>query len=562
MRTNLVLALAICGFVGRVWSDDTAPNKTAVLPTSVDLQHGEPVLAADKAAVDAPLRRADEHPWIELSHFRRVRLASGMSHLQVDYRIVSGSPTDAYFVFKTTTGRKARVQNLRDATKEATLQLTGLFDPLPDRVELWIECGSRTIHVGDSVVGYKISNSVAIGDVGQFTHPREWKPTELKTYQDRLKPIAPPAPVAPLQPPEGCVLMGSLSLPPGMPVKIFAGNDTWLGAELLGYQADDAVVRRVENPIPGRHAAQVARRNHVAVTKATLEQAEKNPKEFQPSLRLLPNTLSILTDDLTPVTAETPLLPGTPVRVADQWGGWVKSYCLTVPKEGQVHAKNDDFHKQEKDYSIALLAVETAVLKELQQPDAKEVFAKRLDALDAAWVAERRSKAHVRDYLATYPLPLAYSPLGERDRVKKGDRFQAYWGNGWHVVTAVSESAEGAVEINWDDRSANWREFVSRKSLFRVGTAASEDAVAAADIVTNRKKPTGGYRLTLDSAGKRKVAVMKVVMELTGLDLKEAREAIEETPIVLGQALAQEQAEAFLKKIQDAGGRATVKKLD
>lgn len=57
----------------------------------------------------------------------------------------------------------------------------------------------------------------------------------------------------------------------------------------------------------------------------------------------------------------------------------------------------------------------------------------------------------------------------------------------------------------------------------------------------------------------KKIAVLKVVRELTGLGLKEAKEVVESAPKAILEGVAKEAAEEGQKKIADAGGKASVK---
>jgi len=57
----------------------------------------------------------------------------------------------------------------------------------------------------------------------------------------------------------------------------------------------------------------------------------------------------------------------------------------------------------------------------------------------------------------------------------------------------------------------------------------------------------------------KKIAVLKVVRELTGLGLKEAKDLVESAPKSVKEAIAKDAAEAAKKQIEDAGGKVTVK---
>ncbi len=78
------------------------------------------------------------------------------------------------------------------------------------------------------------------------------------------------------------------------------------------------------------------------------------------------------------------------------------------------------------------------------------------------------------------------------------------------------------------------------------------DAGAAAEEKTE-------FDLELTECGANKIAVIKVVRELTGLGLKEAKEAVDGAPKVIKEAMSKDDAEAAAKKLEEAGAKATLK---
>ncbi len=58
----------------------------------------------------------------------------------------------------------------------------------------------------------------------------------------------------------------------------------------------------------------------------------------------------------------------------------------------------------------------------------------------------------------------------------------------------------------------------------------------------------GGHQVVLRSYGKQKFPVMKVVMEITGLEIKDAKELIENTPITLKQGLDKDEADKIPRR--------------
>ena len=67
------------------------------------------------------------------------------------------------------------------------------------------------------------------------------------------------------------------------------------------------------------------------------------------------------------------------------------------------------------------------------------------------------------------------------------------------------------------------------------------------------------FDLELTEVGAEKIKVIKVVREITGLGLKEAKEAVDGAPKVLKEAMSKEDAEAAKAKLEEVGAKATLK---
>ncbi|MCX6797146.1 MAG: 50S ribosomal protein L7/L12 [Candidatus Doudnabacteria bacterium] len=67
------------------------------------------------------------------------------------------------------------------------------------------------------------------------------------------------------------------------------------------------------------------------------------------------------------------------------------------------------------------------------------------------------------------------------------------------------------------------------------------------------------FNVELTEAGANKIAVIKVVREITGLGLKEAKDIVDGAPKVVKENVAKAQAEEWKKKIEDAGGKVNLK---
>jgi len=67
------------------------------------------------------------------------------------------------------------------------------------------------------------------------------------------------------------------------------------------------------------------------------------------------------------------------------------------------------------------------------------------------------------------------------------------------------------------------------------------------------------YIVNLASAGEGKIAVMKVVKEVLGVGLKEAKDLVDGAPSVLKEGMKKAEAEELKKKIEEAGGKVDLK---
>ncbi len=67
------------------------------------------------------------------------------------------------------------------------------------------------------------------------------------------------------------------------------------------------------------------------------------------------------------------------------------------------------------------------------------------------------------------------------------------------------------------------------------------------------------FDVELTAMGEQKIAVIKVVKEILALGLAEAKTLVESAPAMLKQAVKKEDAEIWKKKIEEAGGKVTLK---
>ncbi len=67
------------------------------------------------------------------------------------------------------------------------------------------------------------------------------------------------------------------------------------------------------------------------------------------------------------------------------------------------------------------------------------------------------------------------------------------------------------------------------------------------------------FDVELTEGGANKIAVIKVVRELTEMGLKEAKDLVDGAPKVIKEGVKKEEAEAMKKKLEEAGGKVTLK---
>ena len=89
------------------------------------------------------------------------------------------------------------------------------------------------------------------------------------------------------------------------------------------------------------------------------------------------------------------------------------------------------------------------------------------------------------------------------------------------------------------------------------GVSAAAVAVAGPAAAAAEEKTE--FNVELTSAGEQKIAVIKVVKEALALGLKEAKDLVESAPAMLKTDVKKEQAEEWKKKIEEAGGKVTLK---
>ena len=90
-------------------------------------------------------------------------------------------------------------------------------------------------------------------------------------------------------------------------------------------------------------------------------------------------------------------------------------------------------------------------------------------------------------------------------------------------------------------------------------SAAAVAAAPAAGAGAGAAEEKDSFNVELTSAGESKIPVMKVVKEVLGLGLKEAKDLVDGAPAMLKEGMKKGEAEEFKKKLEEAGAKVTLK---
>ena len=101
------------------------------------------------------------------------------------------------------------------------------------------------------------------------------------------------------------------------------------------------------------------------------------------------------------------------------------------------------------------------------------------------------------------------------------------------------------------------KEFEEKFGVSAAPIMVAGGAVAAAGAAAAEEKTE--FNIVLVDSGDKKINVIKVVRALTGLGLKEAKDAVEGTPSVLKEGVSKDEAEAAKKELEEAGAKVELK---
>ena len=93
----------------------------------------------------------------------------------------------------------------------------------------------------------------------------------------------------------------------------------------------------------------------------------------------------------------------------------------------------------------------------------------------------------------------------------------------------------------------------------KFGVSATAAVAVAGGAATEEVEEKTEFDVILEGFGDNKSAVIKVVREITGLGLKEAKEVVEGAPKAVKEAVNKEEAEAIKAKLEGAGAACSIK---
>ena len=113
------------------------------------------------------------------------------------------------------------------------------------------------------------------------------------------------------------------------------------------------------------------------------------------------------------------------------------------------------------------------------------------------------------------------------------------------IVTKMIEEIKGLTVLELNELVKACEE------EFGVSAAAGVAVVAAGAAGAAEEKSS--FNVSLDNAGEGKINVIKVVREITGLGLKEAKDLVDGAPKVIKEGVSKEEAESMKAKLEEAG---------
>ncbi len=119
-------------------------------------------------------------------------------------------------------------------------------------------------------------------------------------------------------------------------------------------------------------------------------------------------------------------------------------------------------------------------------------------------------------------------------------------------VTNIVEELKGLTVLELSELVHAVEDEFGVSAAAAVAVAAPTEGAAAAEEKTE-------FDVVLKAAGAEKIKVIKVVREITGLGLKDAKAVVDEAPKTLKEAISKEDAEAIKAKLTEVGAEVEIK---
>ncbi len=126
-------------------------------------------------------------------------------------------------------------------------------------------------------------------------------------------------------------------------------------------------------------------------------------------------------------------------------------------------------------------------------------------------------------------------------------------------IQKIAEEIGGLTLLEARDLVKALEEKLGIKATAPMAVAAMPMAGAGAGAEAAAAEEKTEFDVILKGFGDKKIQVIKVVRELTGLGLKEAKDLVEGVPKPVKEGVSKDDAAAMKKKLEEAGGTAEVK---
>lgn len=93
----------------------------------------------------------------------------------------------------------------------------------------------------------------------------------------------------------------------------------------------------------------------------------------------------------------------------------------------------------------------------------------------------------------------------------------------------------------------------------KFGVSAAAVAVAGPAVSAGAAEEKSTFNVELKDSGAQKIAIIKIIKEVLGLGLKEAKDLVDSAPVMIKEGMKKEEADALKKQIEDAGGKVELK---